>query len=126
MSETSKDRVLVRDSHEKIKVTITGLPEDEWFGIDGSDVWWILTDDEEGGDVLLKKHSDDSGFTVEQTGGGGTDAIVTIELVPADTTDLPRIVYQEIVVQDANGEISADNLEPHQLWVQDSSASEVP
>lgn len=120
-----KNKRLVRHTDNKIEVTIEGTPADEWLGIDGADVWWVLTDDEDGGNVLLEKHSDDAGFNIEEVGGGETDAVVEINLEPADTETLPRQVYQEIVVQDADGDISQDNLDPHRLFVRESSADEV-
>lgn len=122
----NKNSRLTQGADEVIQAEIYGDPESEWDGLQGADVWWVLTDEREGGTVVLEKASTDPDLSIDQDGGGSDPGIVTVELSDTDTEGLEtQDYYQEIIVRDATGAVSADSLDPYVVTVRDSSIADV-
>lgn len=122
----SNNDELYRETDERIRATIDGIPDSEWTGLGSADVWWVLTDDSDGGNVVESFQNTDSELTIVKNGGGSDPAEITVDLDPAVTATLDaRYYWQEVIVRDSNGEISAAELDPHRLTVKESAAAEV-
>ena len=117
---------LYRETDERIRATIDGIPDSEWDGLSVTDIWWVLTDDEEGGAVVESFSDSDSELTVVQNGGGTDPAVITVDLDPTVTAGLDATHYwQEVIVRDSSGDLSAAELDPHRLTMKESAAAEV-
>jgi len=122
----SKNNELYRETDERIRATIDGIPDSEWDGLSGADIWWALTDDEGGGAVVESFQGSDAELTVVQNGGGADAAEITVDLAPAVTSGLSATHYwQEVIVRDSGGDLSAAELDPHRLTMKESAAAEV-
>jgi len=122
----SKNNELYRETDERIRATIDGIPDSEWDGLSGADIWWVLTDDEDGGTVVESFSDSDNELTVVQNGGGADPAVITVDLDPTVTSALSAKHYwQEVLVRDSSGELSAAELDPHKLTIKESAAAEV-
>jgi hypothetical protein len=120
------DNQLQRDTDELIRATIDGEPESEWDGLANADIWWVLTDAPNGGTVVESFSDSDSEMTVVTDGGGSDAGEITVDLSPSVTGGLDEHYYwQEVVLRDSAGEVSAAALDPHRLEIVDNSAGEV-
>jgi hypothetical protein len=122
----SKNNELYRETDERIRATIDGIPDSEWDGLSGADIWWVLTDDEDGGTVVESFQNSDAELTVVQNGGGADAAEITVDLDATVTAGLDAKHYwQAVIVRDSSGELSAAELDPHRFTMKESAAAEV-
>lgn len=120
-----RDSTIDRGTDEKIRVEIDGDPPEEWDGLNAAEVWWVLLDDE-GGEVVLEKFSGDADLTITADGGGDTPGEFVVELTADETEGLDEdTYYQEVVLRDADGDVSSARLSPYNIQTRDTAASEV-
>jgi hypothetical protein len=120
------DNIIQKDTDERIRATIDGTPDSEWDGLGSADIWWVLTDDDEGGGVVESFSDSDAELTVVTNGGGADAAEITVDLTDDVTGGLTGQHYwQEIVIRDSGGQVSAAKLDPHKLIIEENAADSV-
>lgn len=117
---------LNRGTDERIRATLTFLPEDEFDGLGAATLWWVLTRDKAGDHVAESKTNSDTALTIVDDGATDGEAVFTVDLTPDETESLTKpTYYQHVVVQDESGDLSAAQLDPYELALEDTPAGEV-
>lgn len=96
---------MYRGDTKVVRLTISGLGAS---GLSGFDYWFTAKSEfsDADADAVIAKTTAD--FTVVTVGDADTDGVVTVKILPADTSDLPD--YDSRLRYDAQVKDSSDNV----------------
>ena len=124
MTHTIDDE-LHRGENERIRLTALGHPADAWDGLEGSSVHYVLTGDDAGKNIVLEIDDSDAAFEILEDGGGDTPAEIVVDLDREQTADLPRTVYQWLVVDDVGSNLTSIETDPFYITVRTTPGPDV-
>lgn len=101
MTEVSQDFKMWAGDHRNLQFTVTGS-DGSGQDLTGTSIKWVLKESVDSASLILKQTSG-SGITV-------SGSVMTVALVPADTTNLAGQYYHEAEVTDGAGNVSTTSV----------------